>query len=125
MTEAIDYSYVPQRHLEIQSRLETWAKWVRVGKGSGWQSHPMWKEFRSGAWQWHYLELKTPINTLEAMETEKQVSKLPEKHRDAIRWCYVFQDGPVNMARKLGVSKQGLADLVMQGRDMLKNRLHS
>lgn len=83
----------------------------------------MWREYRSKAFQWHYLEIKTPINTLEALQTEQAVSKLPDKHRDAIRWCYVFQDGPVAMARRLAVSKQGLADLVTQGRDMLKNRL--
>ena len=54
---------------------------------------------------------------------EKAVYALPEKHREAIRWWYVYRRDPVGMARLLGVSKQGLADLVNAGRTMLQNRL--
>jgi len=54
---------------------------------------------------------------------EKAVYALPEKHREAVRWWYVYRRDPVAMARKLGVSKQGLADLVEAGRTMLNNRI--
>jgi len=54
---------------------------------------------------------------------EKAVYALPEKHREAVRWWYVYRRNPAAMARSLGVSKQGLADLVEAGRTMLQNKL--
>lgn len=120
----IDYSHVPDRQLEIHQRLERWARWV-TPRHNGWHTHPMWKEYRSNSWQWHYLELKEPLDVLEAVDTEKTISKLPEKHRTAIRWNYVFKDGPLKMSRYLGVSREGLLLLVQDGRDMVKNRLQS
>ena len=67
--------------------------------------------------------IQTPVNTLDAVLVEKAVAALPEKHREAVRWWYVYRRDPVAMARNLGVSKQGLADLVEAGRTMLKNRI--
>jgi DNA-directed RNA polymerase specialized sigma24 family protein len=63
------------------------------------------------------------VDTLDAVLLEKAVSALPEKHRAAVRWSYVHAGNPVAMARALAVSKQGLSDLVGDGRTMLQNRL--
>jgi hypothetical protein len=66
---------------------------------------------------------RTPVDTLDGHAMEKAVSQLPEKHRDAIRWNYVFvwiQPGKVQ--RALGVTRMGLADLIHDGRSILKNR---
>lgn len=117
----IDFHLIPDCHLAIHARLEQWARWVRV-RPQGWQAAPMFRQYRSKSWQWEAPTLKTAVNELEAMEMEKAVSGLPEKHREAIRWQYVWCGGPVGMARRLGVTKQGLLDLVRDGRSMLKNR---
>lgn len=120
--DAVDFFLVDDRHLEVHARLESWARWVRV-RPQGWQVAPMFRQYRSKAFQWHTPELKPQTNIPEAVEMEKAVSLLPEKHREAIRFCYVFTGSPVAVARRLGVSKQGLMDLIAQGRTMLKNRV--
>jgi DNA-directed RNA polymerase specialized sigma24 family protein len=118
---SVDFHYVSPAHAAIDERLQLWARWVRV-RPSGWQTHPMFKQYRSHAWQWERPEAKAPINTLDAVAMEKAVSQLPEKHRDAVRWSYVFQNNPIQMARRLAVSKDGLLALVVDGRSMLNNR---
>ncbi len=120
--DAIDFFLIADGHALIHGRLEEWARWVKVHP-HGWQTHPMFKGYRSHAWQWERPEVQTPINTLRAAEMEKAVGALPEKQMWAIRWNYVFNGGPLVMARKLGVSMDGLQELVTQGRTMLKNRM--
>ena len=118
--EAVDYNHVPERHAAIHARLENWRKWLRP-RASGWHTHPMWKNALTSK-QWDVSpSLPVPINTLDAVVIEKAVAALPCKHRDALRWCYVHTGNPIAMARNLGVSKQGLADLVSVARTMLIN----
>lgn len=119
--EDIDFHLIADEHLGIHADLENWSRWVRV-RPHGWQVSPMFRQYRSHAWQWHERTPKADINLPLAVEMEKLVSGLPEKHRAAIRWSYVFGGHPARMARELAVSKQGLADLVSAGRTMLKNR---
>lgn len=117
----IDFHLIPDNHLEIDAELINWARWVKV-RPFGWKTSPMFQQYRSKAWQWHRPEPRTPVNTLQAYEIEKAVSRLPHKHRDAIRWHYCFPRDPRSMARRLGVSLDGLAELVRVGRVMLINR---
>ena len=120
----IDLNHIQPRHDEINIRLEQWAKWVRV-RPQQWFVAPMFRGYISKARLWDidpYIPVQ--INTLEAHETEKCVSFLPCKHRDAIRWWYVFPF--VHEARvrvELAVTRDGLVSLLDQGRDMVKNRL--
>lgn len=83
----------------------------------------MFRQAKSNSFQWHSPEPKASVNVLEAVATEKAVSQLPAKHREALRWCYVFPGNPAAMARKLAVSKEGLRDLVNVARTMLRNTL--
>lgn len=122
VTEIVDYNHVHPEHEAIHARLENWRRWVTV-RPHGWQTAPMFRMYQSKARQWHAPVIQTPVDTLDAVLVEKAVSALPAKHRDAIRWSYVHCGNPVAMARALGVSKQGLADLVEAGRAMLQNRL--
>lgn len=122
--KSVDFFIVSEAHADIHNRLELWARWVKPRK-AGWAVSPMFRHYRSHAWQWETPEVRAPINTLDAVEIEKAVAQLPEKHKHAIRWHYVFKTGPSAMARELGVSKEGLADLVRVGRTMLNNRLHN
>ncbi len=120
--ETVDYCYVALEHEIIHARLENWARWVTV-RHHGWATAPMFRMYQSKARQWHAPVIQTPVDTLDAVLVEKAVAALPEKHRAAVRWSYVHAGNPVAMARSLGVSKQGLADLVDAGRTMLQNRI--
>jgi DNA-directed RNA polymerase specialized sigma24 family protein len=119
--EHVDFHLVADQHLAINERLESWARWVKV-RPHGWQCSPMFRQYRSKAFQWHAPEIRPVTNIPEAVEMEKAVSLLPEKHREAIRFAYVWCGSPVAMARRLGVSKQGLLELIHAGRTMLTNR---
>ena len=122
VTEIVDYNHVQDRHQAIHARLENWRRWVIV-RPHGWFTHPMWRNYRTSR-QWEVSPyIGVPVNTIDAALMEKAVYALPEKHREAVRWWYVYRRDPVAMARSLGVSKQGLADLVDAGRTMLGNRL--
>jgi hypothetical protein len=123
VTEIVDYNHVQDRHQAIHARLENWRRWVIV-RPHGWQTAPMFRMYQSKARQWEASpRIGTPVDTIDAALMEKAVYALPEKHREAVRWWYVYRRDPVAMARSLGVSKQGLADLVEAGRAMLKNRI--
>jgi DNA-directed RNA polymerase specialized sigma24 family protein len=117
-----DFSHIPARHEAIDQRLTEWARWVRV-KPQQWACQPMFRQYRAPRQYEHQATVHIQINTIEAHEIEKAVGNLPMKHRDAIRWFYVFNKNPLGMARSLAVSTDGLLDLVTDGRDMLKNRL--
>lgn len=121
MIIAVDYSRVPERQAEIHERLEAWARWVRF-RPQEWAGQPMFGMYRSKP-QWEMPSIPLPLNILEAVDTEKQVSKLPDKHRKAIRWCYYWRTNPLQAARTIGVSRERLAELVNDARDMLKNNL--
>lgn len=117
----VDYFLVHENHLEVHAKLESWARWVRV-RPHGWQIAPMFRQYRSKAWQWERPEPRPSMNIPEAVEMEKAVSLLPEKHRTALRFAYVFCGSPTRVCRDLAVTKQGLMDLIHGGRAMLKNR---
>ena len=118
----IDYNHIPAHHEAIHERLENWARWVRV-RPHGWATHPMWRKALTSK-QWEVSPaVPVTVNTLDAADMEKAVSALPVKHREAVRWSYVYGRDPLAMARTLAVSKQGLADLVDSGRTMLKNSI--
>jgi hypothetical protein len=123
--DAVDLSRVPERHTEVNQRLEDWARWVR-SSNNPYPTQPMFRQYRSHAWQWHMPEIVVALNTLECLETEREVAKLPAKHRDAVRWAYVWYFVPVNVVRReLAVTRDGLQSLIQDGRDMLKNRMKS
>lgn len=123
MRKAVDFNHIPTRQDAINLRLEDWAQWVQA-RPQPWKCQPMWRFAQSKARQWHEPEIRREPDPLKAHETERAVAFLPEKHRTAIRWCYVFPWIPVSMVRQsLGVTREGLLDLVVQGRDMVQNRL--
>ena len=122
VTEIVDYNHVQDRHQAIHARA---GELAQVGDRS-----PAWL---AGCPDVPYVPeqvqavarpvIQTPVDTLDAVLVEKAVYALPEKHREAVRWWYVYRRNPAAMARSLGVSKQGLADLVVAGRTMLQNKL--
>lgn len=123
MKQDADFSRIPARHDAINIRLEHWAAWVTV-RPQAWKTQPMFRQYRSHAWQWERPELKAQINTIEASETERVVSMLPDKHRAILRWLYVWPWVPVNAIRRdLGLTRAELSQMATQARDMVINRL--
>ena len=120
---SIDLNHVHPRHDAINLRLEEWARYCRV-KPAVWCCQPMFRLYRAPK-QWESdLDIRIEINTLAAHEIERAVSFLPDKHRTAIRWCYVFSHVPVGkVQRELGATREALAGLIHDGRTMLVNRL--
>ena len=119
MGSDIDFNAVPFRQEHIHSRLVNWARWVRPRRSS-WV-HPMWRGFKASE-VWAGTRVSVPIDPLDAQAVEKGVSLLPDAHRFAIRWCYVYGGNPRRAARQVGESLEGLAVLITNGRQMLINR---
>ena len=119
-TKTIDLHAVSEKHAAIDAKLVNWAAWVKP-RSASWCS-PMFRQAQSNSRQWHAPEIRQTCDIIGAQAIEKAVCKLPEKHRDAIRWHYVFPVAPAKVCRALGVSYEGLALLVADGRTMLINR---
>lgn len=116
----VDFCYVPPHQEAMHARLGNWARWVRV-RPHGWATHPMWRAAVTPR-QWDIdPHIKTALDSLDALLIERTVAKLPEKHRDALRWHYVRRVDPAGMARTLAVSRAGLLELVIAGRTMTQN----
>ncbi len=123
MKRDCDFSRIDAKHDAINLRLEHWARWVKP-RPQAWKAQPMFRLYKAPP-QWEMPTIHATLNTLECAEIEKIVSyQLPEKNRDAIRWAYVFPWMPVNAVRReLAVTREGLQELIHNGRTMVANRL--
>lgn len=115
-----DFNTIKPEHEAIHEALKNWARWCLSGSRGGSHVHPMFRGYRP------YLHPETvpvtPIDQLGAIETQKAFVRLPVKHRFAISWAYVHpwvSQGKVQ--RGLEVTRAGLADLVTDGRQMMRN----
>ncbi len=121
MRVAVDFNEVKPGHEAVDARLFNWARWCHARPAP--HQGPIWR-LGKPAQEWHPTPTGYgPVNKLQAAETEKYVCALPEKHREAIRWCYVDGWAPHKRARTLGVTIVGLSELIHDGRTMLINRL--
>jgi DNA-directed RNA polymerase specialized sigma24 family protein len=118
---AIDFHRVAERHESIHARLENWARWCAARRPM-WMA-PIWRMGKPLGRQWNAPEPRVLVDASDGHAMELAVRNLPELHREAIRWCYVYRVPPARMARQLGVSYEWLLRLVADGRNMLMNRL--
>lgn len=116
---AADFFSVDPAHHKIDARLVNWSRWVQVRPASFVQ--PMFKGFKSSE-VWAHNEISVPINPLDGALVETMVSALPVRHRDAIRWAYVYRIQPWRFCRNMGITQTTLAELIHDGRQMLINR---
>lgn len=121
----VDYNHVPFDQEEMHNSLLNWARWINSGVG-GWACHPMWKPCIAKEMevlrQRREVEPEEPVRIDDAVAMERAVAALPEKHRKAVRWNYVFKHNPLAACKAIAVSKDELARLVRDGRQMLINR---
>ena len=115
-----DFHFVPEDQRAIDLRLVNWADYVRV-KFPSWVG-PIWKLGRSGGRQWHQPEFRPACDTLDGHEIEKAVAKLPPIHRSTLRWAYVYRGGEIQFRKKVGLTREGLAQVLNDARRMLINR---
>ena len=118
----VDFFSIDSKHRKIDERLINWARWVTPHTHSMGKVAPMFRGFKSTE-VWAYNEVSIPIDTLDAQAIEKQVSALPERHRDCVRWAYVYRIQPWRFCRNMGINQAQLASFISDGRQMLVNRL--
>lgn len=118
--ENIDFHAVLPQHEAVHSDLTMWARWASPRGGRG-AMHPMFK----GYVPYLYPEVRgggEPIDSLRAIAVQKNFAVMPERHRWAIHWVYLY---PFIGARRvrgfLGVTEYGLMALIHDGRSMIKN----
>lgn len=116
-----DFHRFYPHHSVIHERLLNWARWVTPRTSNS--VSPMFRNYRSHAWQWHTPEHRETCDLLDAMVVEKAVGRLPVTHREAVRWAYVYRCLPYVACRELGVSEEGLARHIHDGRAMLQHAL--
>jgi len=119
-----DFSTIAQRHESINLRLEEWARWVRVNPRV-WPIQPMFRSYQSKARQWEIDPvIRVEVDAIAAMEIEKAVSMMPDKHRTVLRWVYVWPWVPDRVVRQeVGATRSALEQLITSARDMLQNRM--
>lgn len=122
-TPPIDFHTVDPQHNEVHARCLDWSRWVKPTVG-GIAKSSLFNGYRSKNWQWERPTVHIAVNELQALETERAVSTLPNNEREAIRWAYNLRRGsPGSMARRLAVDKSGLLELIRSGRCLLVARL--
>lgn len=115
----VDYHHVRAEHKTVHDMLTNWAMWVAVRPQ--YFVHPMFRQYRSHAWQWHTPSYRPTCDILQAQEVEKLMRHLPKHHRDALVWCYVVRSGPAHARKVLACSYSDLGEMIHQARSMVGN----
>ena len=117
----VDFHHVEEHHRAVHLRLLNWARWVTPSNPT--IVCPMFRQYRSHAWQWHAPEIRETVDMLDAQAIEKLVCSLPPKNRMAIKWAYVERTRPGKATRRIASSDSELARLIREGRQMLTQEL--
>lgn len=120
MTTNPDFHYVAPEQKAIDARLDNWSRYVQV-KPQAWVS-PIWMLGKSNGRQWEEPQYRPACDTLDGSDMEIAVRALPELHREAVRWCYVYKCHPAEFCRVMGIRKTALMQYINDGRRMLINR---
>lgn len=118
----IDFQLVEETQKQIHNRLVNWAAWATPRNGHGAVS-PMFRMYRSKAFQWHPPIYRETVDLLDAQLVEKTMRHLPHEFREALIWFYIIRCTPAIACRHLAVSYEGLALYLRDGRTMVKNLL--
>lgn len=118
---AVDFSHVPEHQRAMDARLANWAKWCGRDVASP-STSPMFILMPRLIRAEPGSPVATDADHEDAARIAKGVAALPEKHRQSLAWCYIKPCAPVHAVRRLGVTMRGLADLVVDARQMLINR---
>jgi len=123
--EMVDFSHVPPSQWKMHDRLVNWGRWSHgiTGERQRMLHSPMFNLYKSSDARREYGALTVlAIDHMDATKIQVGVTALPDKHRRALAWNYLYPRNPTGQARELGVSLPGLADLILRARLMLINR---
>ena len=120
--EAVDFHAVEPHQRQIDARLANWAAWCN-GSWGGPATSPMFRMVPPPPRVRGEIAYQTRIvDKMDAAKIAKAVFALPEKHRKAVHWAYVRPSSPRKMCELLGLSMDGLAKHLRDGRQMLINQ---
>jgi hypothetical protein len=120
-----DMHRVQFAHEAIHDRLTNWSRWCNGSRG-GADAAPMFKQYKAPRFRNASDEIRVPIDSQDAMQIEHAVCTLPEKHRDALRFFYVYSKRGMGLwqaVRGLQVRRDTLVTLIHDGRGMLRANL--
>lgn len=119
---SVDFNAIKPGHEAIDARLRNWARWCQP-RGEGYPGTAAgFGLYRSSDARTADATASPPIDHLDATAIQKGVNALPLNHRFAVNWHYVTGEPARKMAKKVGETLDGLAQLVSEGRTMLLNR---
>ena len=120
----IDFHAVPPHHIDIDGRLRNWGIWCNSRQVAS--SSPMFRLAPSPepVRREYGTACANRVDRSDAICIARAVTQLPEKHAAALNWCYVKPVSPRRACIAIGVTMEGLAELVDDGRQMLVNRLY-
>ncbi len=120
MREAVDFHFVPDHQVKIHERLLNWARAQRNSTGNA--TAPMFRQYRSSD-QWAQPSVSMPVDQRDAARINKGWQQLPKKHRASLAWFYVSPGSPIKACREIACTMEDLARLVVDGRQMMVNRM--
>jgi hypothetical protein len=123
----VDFASVPVSQWKMHDRLENWARWCRGSqKQTGTAGSPMFSLYRSSEKERRRYgeEMSVPVDKDDALKIHFAIVSptFDPKCRRALQWSYLHPRNPSGQAREMGVSLQGLRDLVLAGRVLLIDR---
>jgi len=120
----VDFHLVPAHQFAMDGRLRNWGTWCNSRAAAS--SSPMFRltppglATRRGD---HGSRESSTLDRSDAVRIAQALTALSPPHAAALNWYYVKPVAPRRAAEALGVSYEGLAALVIDGRQMLINRL--
>ena len=114
----VDHTRVPPEQREIHETLLNWARWVKPRHAR--EVHPMFRQYRHG---YEESSPRADCDLIKAQQIEKLIGTMPKDHALVLRWWYVFTIEPYKVCRHMGLTNAGLAQMVIDARFMVRNRL--
>ncbi len=116
--EPVNFELVEPKHEAMHKRLENWAAWCK-GAGLVRASSPMFRLYRPDNFE--RLPVRDQVDGTDAQRIAKAMHKMALKHRASLNWFYVKPVAPLKFCKLVGLTMEGLAEHVTEGRQMLIN----
>lgn len=101
--------------------LENWARWCRSHRPQG----------RAGSAEGRYTAPRVkedltpgrPVDVLLAAAVERAVCKIGRKHRDTLKWSFVYPVPLLVICRKAGINRLAYSRYMREAKLMIRNQL--
>lgn len=109
----------------IGDRLENWARWAtaRAGRGADCMTGAICESMRKAAlgnvWSGH--EVRDETDDQDAIAIERGMRDLPDAQRLLLWWCYIKQQHPGYVARKLSFPVREFVDRFREAQEAIED----